>query len=75
MRSRTWAKEILQRIPFLKTFYGALKDLMEAVVGNKRKFDRPVLVRLGKGMDIEKIGFITQDDLAHLGVASGKVAV
>ena len=68
-------EEILQRIPFLKTFYGAIKDLMEAVVGNKRKFDRPVLVRLGKGTDIEKIGFITQDDLSHLGVAGGKVAV
>ena len=40
-------EELLQRIPFLKTLYGALKDLVEALVGSKRKFDRPVLVRLG----------------------------
>lgn len=68
-------EDLLQRIPFLKTLYGALKDLVEAIVGNKRKFDRPVLVRLGSGYDVERLGFITQDDLAHLGVGPDKVAV
>jgi len=68
-------EDLLQRIPFLKTLYGALKDLVEAIVGNKRKFDRPVLVRLGGQMDVERIGFITQDDLAHLGMGPEKVAV
>lgn len=68
-------EELLQRIPFLKTLYGALKDLVEAIVGNKRKFDRPVLVRLGPGHDVERLGFITQDDLGHLGVGPEKVAV
>lgn len=68
-------EEALQRIPFLKTMYGALKDIVEALVGNKKKFDRPVLVRLGSAMDVERVGFITQDDLSHLGIAGGKVAV
>jgi uncharacterized membrane protein len=67
--------DLLQRIPFHKTLYGALKDLVEAIVGNKRKFDRPVLVRLGSGYDVERLGFITQDDLSHLGVGPEKVAV
>jgi uncharacterized membrane protein len=67
-------EELLQRIPFLKTLYGALKDLVEALVGNKRKFDRPVLVKVG-GMDAERLGFITQADLSHLGLPSTKVAV
>jgi uncharacterized membrane protein len=66
---------ILRRVPFLKTFYDALKDLMEAIVGSKKKFDRPVLVRLGRDVEVEKVGFITQDDLSHLGIAEGKVAV
>jgi uncharacterized membrane protein len=69
------AEEVLQRIPFLKTMYGALKDIVEAIVGNKRKFDRPVLVKLGPGIDAERLGFITQEDLAHLGVGDDKVAV
>lgn len=70
-----FGEEVLKRIPFLKTFYGAIKDLVEAVVGNKKRFDRPVLVRLVSGSDLEKLGFITEDDLAHLGITGGKVAV
>jgi len=68
-------EEVLQRIPFLKTLYGALKDLIEALVGSKRKFDRPVLVRINRESQLERVGFITQDDLGHLGVGGGKVAV
>jgi len=67
--------EVLKRIPLLKTVYDALTDLMEALVGSKRKFDRPVLVRLTPGAVPEKIGFMTASDLAHLGIADGKVAV
>ncbi len=69
------AEELLQRIPFLNTMYGALKDIVEALVGNKKKFDRPVLVRLGNGMDVERVGFITLEDLSHLGLGPDKVAV
>ncbi len=68
-------EDLLHRIPFLKTMYSALKDLVEALVGNKKKFDRPVLVKLGQGMDVERAGFITQEDLGHLGVTKDKVAV
>ncbi len=67
--------EVLQRIPFLKTIYDALTDLMEALVGSKKKFDQPVLVRMFEGTRIEKLGFITARDLAHLGIQDGKVAV
>lgn len=68
-------EELLQRIPLLKTIYETLKDLMEALVGNKKKFDRPVLVRMIKGSDAEKLGFVTQNDLSMLGIAGPKVAV
>lgn len=67
--------EVLQRVPVIKTMYGALKDMMEALVGSKRKFDRPVLVRFGGGVDAERVGFITQEDLEHLGIGAEKVAV
>lgn len=67
--------EVLQKVPVIKTMYGALKDMMEALVGSKRKFDRPVMVRLGAGMDAYRLGFITQEDLEHLGIANDMVAV
>ncbi len=68
-------EDLLQRIPFLKTMYGALKDLVEALVGNKKKFDQPVLVKIGPGVEAERVGFLTQRDLTHLGVGEEKVAV
>ncbi|MDX9749941.1 MAG: DUF502 domain-containing protein [Flavobacteriales bacterium] len=67
--------ELLQKVPFLKTLYGAVKDLMEAMVGKKRRFDRPVLVKLDRNADAEKVGFITEDDLTHIGIRGGKVGV
>lgn len=66
--------EVLQKVPVIKTMYGALKDMMEALVGSKRKFDRPVLVKLG-ALEAERLGFITQEDLEHLGIGPEKVAV
>lgn len=68
-------EEVLQRIPVVKTMYGALKDMMNALVGSKRKFDRPVLVSFGSGVQAERLGFITQEDLSHLGLGDGKIAV
>ncbi|TXI78120.1 MAG: DUF502 domain-containing protein [Flavobacteriales bacterium] len=70
-----FGEELLQRIPFVKTLYDAIKDLVEAIVGSKRKFDRPVLVKLGGGSEVERLGFITQTDLSHIGVGEAKVAV
>jgi uncharacterized membrane protein len=67
--------EVLQRIPFLKTIYDALTDLVEALVGSKKKFDQPVLVKLASGSNMEKLGFMTARDLQHLGVEGDKVAV
>ena len=68
-------QDLLQRIPILKTVYDALKDLVGALVGNKRSFDKPVLVKLLNNSELEKLGFITQDDLSELGIPGGKVAV
>ena len=66
---------LLRRVPILKTLYGAVKDVVEALVGNKRKFDRPVLVKFLENSPLEKPGFITNEDLGHLGLEGGKVAV
>lgn len=71
----SFGEELLQRIPFVKTLYDAIKDLVEAIVGSKRKFDRPVLVKLGGNTEVERLGFITQNDLSHLGLGPEKVAV
>jgi uncharacterized membrane protein len=52
---------VLERTPGVKFIYVSVKDFLEAFAGNKRKFNKPVLVTVD-GPDIWRIGFITQED-------------
>lgn len=65
----------ISRAPLVKIIYTSIKDFMSAFVGKEKKFTEPVLVKISKDSDVEKIGFITQRDLSALGIESGKVAV
>lgn len=67
--------DLLRRVPFLKTIYDALKDLMEGLVGSKKKFDRPVMITPLDGSGLAQLGFLTQEDLTHLGMGRDHVAV
>lgn len=58
----------MQRIPLVKLIYSAVKDLLGAFVGDKKKFNKPVLVRINKDNSLYQIGFITQSDLSDLGL-------
>lgn len=64
----------LDRIPVLKVVYSALNDLFSAFVGQERKFNRPVLVTVNPVSNLEKLGFLTEDDLSKLDLKD-KVAV
>jgi len=63
---------LFTKAPIVRIVYSAIKDLLEAFVGNKRRFDRPVTVEVTAG--VKTFGFITRDDLGSLGL-SGEVAV
>ena len=63
-----WTESLFVRAPIAKIVYSAIKDLIEAFVGEKRRFDRPVIVALeDSGMKI--LGFATRDDVSFLGLA------
>jgi uncharacterized membrane protein len=66
---------LLDKIPLIKLLYSSIKDLMSAFVGQKKKFTEPVLVKMSKDSEIEKLGFLTQKDLSLLGLDNTKVAV
>ena len=53
-----FTERILRKIP--------LVNLITAFVGDKKKFNQPVLVTINRESDIKKLGFITQTDLSHL---------
>jgi uncharacterized membrane protein len=63
-----WFDIGMNKIPLVKIIYSTVKDLLGAVVGDKRKFNRPVLVKINKENELHQIGFITQADLTELGL-------
>ncbi|MGB1040345.1 MAG: DUF502 domain-containing protein [Flavobacteriales bacterium] len=65
----------LNKVPVLKSIYSTLEDLSSALVGKKKTFDRPVLVKLSKNHDTERVGFIAKEDLEFLGIGEDKIAV
>ncbi len=71
----TYFDKLLTRAPLIKIIYTAVKDLVSAFVGQKKRFTEPVLVQLDKDSNIEKIGFITNKDLSIVGISNEKVAV
>lgn len=66
--------DLLNRLPFVRLLYSSTKDLLNAFVGEKRRFDKPVLVGLSADGAVRAFGFITQPSLDALGLP-GDVAV
>jgi len=65
---------VLARLPLVKLLYTSLRDLMAALVGERRTFDRPVVVTLSADGALRAFGFVTRDDLSQFGL-DGCVAV
>ncbi|OGU77805.1 MAG: hypothetical protein A2V93_07885 [Ignavibacteria bacterium RBG_16_34_14] len=67
-------ENIFSRLPLVKLIYNSIKDLTEAFVGDKKRFNKPVLVKVSEDSDIEILGFVTEENLDLLG-EKNKVAV
>lgn len=50
---------VFERTPGIKFIYTSVKDFLEAFAGEKRKFDKPVLVNVDAD-DVWRMGFMTQ---------------
>ncbi len=62
------------RFPLVKLLHSSIKDLLGAFVGEKKKFDRPVLVTLIPGSNVKAIGFVTRRSMESWGLG-GSMAV
>jgi uncharacterized membrane protein len=71
---RNFMRRIIQRTPLIGTIEGTVRELLSAFFAKERKFSHPVLVQMSGMSDLEKLGFITQEDLGELGLRE-KVAV
>ena len=61
-------EEKLEHAPFIRHIYSPIKDFMNAFMGNKKRFTKPVLVLTNPQANIQEMGFITQDDLSEWGI-------
>ncbi len=57
---------IVKRAPLINVIYTAVRDLMNAFVGNKKSFSKPVLVKLYENSEIRRMGFITNNNFEKL---------
>ncbi len=67
-------ERLMNRVPIVRLLYASTRDLMNAFVGEQRRFDKPVLVSLTPDNELRAMGFVTREDLATLGI-SAHVAV
>lgn len=63
----SYFERLLARLPIIKIIYTSLKELTEAFVGDKKRFNQPVLVNLTGGKT-KRMGFVTQKDLSAIGI-------
>lgn len=68
-------EKAIEKAPLIKIIYSSIKDFLSAFVGNKKRFNKPVLVLIDKANDIRQLGFITHTELSDLGLGQEMVAV
>lgn len=59
---------LFTRLPLTKMIYTSIRDLTGAFVGDKKGFNKPVLVQIGAGQDFCVMGFMTNEDMSHMGM-------
>jgi len=57
---------ILKRLPLVKLIYSSIKDLIDAFMGDKKSFNRPVAVIINPATGMKTLGFVTRDGLHAL---------
>lgn len=65
---------VFNRLPLVKFIYMSIKDLTEALFGERKKFNQPVSVKLSNDDGAELLGFLTEENTDFLG-ETDKVAV
>lgn len=65
-RAAKLADNMFTRLPLAKLIYGAVKDLLSAFVGEKRRFNTPVAIELAPGGPM-LLGFVTRESVSQFG--------
>lgn len=69
-KALTLIDRAFNKVPLMRLLYTAAKDLLSAFLGDKRSFEKPVLVTLLPGANVKVVGFITKESLASWGMVN-----
>jgi uncharacterized membrane protein len=70
----SYIEDAIAHVPLVKIVYSSIKDFFSAFVSEERKFNKPALIKMGGNESLQRLGFITETDLTHLGL-EGMVSV
>ena len=59
---------VFAKLPLVKMIYTSIKDLVNAFVGEKKSFNRPVQVHIDRESNLRVLGFATRDSLDSIGI-------
>jgi uncharacterized membrane protein len=59
---------MFNRLPLVRLVYSSTKDLLDAFVGEKRRFDRPVVVATHADGVEKAFGFVTEESMTRFGL-------
>ncbi len=65
-RLKMWFNRQIRKAPLINLIYTAVKDVLNALVGDKRSFNKPVLVQLSSDSAVRRVGFITDEEFVKL---------
>lgn len=71
----SYAEKILIKAPLIRIIYTSLKDLVSSFVGQKKSFNKPVLVKLHPESEIYRLGFLTDEELEKFELENNMVSV
>jgi uncharacterized membrane protein len=70
----SFLERLINRAPLIKDIYSSIKDLLSAFVGNKKKFNNPVIVKMNNS-GLKRIGFVTRNGMESMNISNTEVAV
>ncbi len=70
----SFIESVINRAPLIKDIYSAIKDLLGAFVGSKKKFNTPVLVTMNE-TGLKRIGFVTREKMDNMNIPEGYMVV
>lgn len=71
----SYIEKFFIKAPFVRIIYTSLKDLVSSFVGQKKSFNKPVMVKLYPDSEIYRLGFLTDETLEKFELGESMVSV